>query len=125
MAAKWSVGHEVRTLTHPFSSQAVALLMSLWVNPVVGARLVFNNAIASLGHNFTSDTKAALGACRRFAALCTPYNGEDLQWHPVTTAMSKPDFQGPECCKPLKRQNIASFFKPKGAKGPAEAFLHF
>ena len=29
--------------------------------------------------------------------------------------MSKPDFQGPECCKPLKRQSIATFFKPKKA----------
>lgn len=47
-----------------------------------------------------------------------PYNGEDLQWFPVTPAMSKPDFMGPECCKPLKRQSIATFFKPKQtAKG--------
>lgn len=49
--------------------------------------------------------------------VCEPYNGEDLQWHPVTPAMSKPSFQGPECCKPLKRQSIATFFKPKAAPG--------
>ncbi|KAK9906507.1 hypothetical protein WJX75_003054 [Coccomyxa subellipsoidea] len=50
---------------------------------------------------------------KQYTALCSPYNGDDLQWFPVTTAMSKPDFQGPECCKPLKRQSIATFFKPK------------
>jgi len=51
-----------------------------------------------------------------------PYNGEDLKWFPVTPAMSKPSFQGPECCKPLKRQSIASFFKPKkDAKGTSPA----
>ncbi|BDA46358.1 Abasic site processing protein HMCES [Coccomyxa sp. Obi] len=62
--------------------------------------------------NGTLDTK-------QYAALCTPYNGEDLHWFPVTPAMSKPDFQGPECCKPLKRQSIATFFKPKQtAKAP-------
>lgn len=58
---------------------------------------------------------------REYAALCAPYNGEDLQWYPVTTAMSKPDFQGPECCKPLKRQSIATFFKPKKA---AQGVIH-
>jgi hypothetical protein len=47
--------------------------------------------------------------------LCTPYNGEDLVWHPVTPAMGKTDFQGPDCSKPLKRPNIAAFFKPKKA----------
>ena len=50
-------------------------------------------------------------------AICEPYNGEDLQWHPVTPAMSKPSFQGPECCKPLKRQSITTFFQPKAALG--------
>ena len=49
--------------------------------------------------------------------VCEPYNGDDLQWHPVTPAMSKASFQGPECCKPLKRQSIAAFFKPKAAPG--------
>ena len=49
--------------------------------------------------------------------ICEPYNGEDLVWHPVTPAMSKTSFQGPECCKPLKRKSIATFFKPKSAPG--------
>ena len=55
--------------------------------------------------------------CREFAKICQPYNGEDLQWHPVTPSMSKTSFQGPECCKPLKRKSIATFFKPKAAPG--------
>ncbi len=49
--------------------------------------------------------------------ICEPYNGEDLQWHPVTTAMSKASFQGPDCCKPLKRKSITTFFQPKAAPG--------
>lgn len=49
--------------------------------------------------------------------ICEPYNGEELQWHPVTPSMGKASFQGPECCKPLKRKNIAAFFKPKAALG--------
>ncbi len=55
--------------------------------------------------------------CREFARICEPYNDEELQWHPVTPSMSKTSFQGPECCKPLKRKSIATFFKPKAAPG--------
>ena len=33
-----------------------------------------------------------------------PYDGKDLRWYPVTTAMSKPDFEGPRCCEPTKRE---------------------
>ncbi|EIE23986.1 DUF159-domain-containing protein [Coccomyxa subellipsoidea C-169] len=62
---------------------------------------------------------------KEYAALCAPYDGDDLQWYPVTTAMSKPDFQGPECCKPLKRQSIANFFKPKkAAQGVIHQLVH-
>ena len=49
--------------------------------------------------------------------ICEPYDGEDLIWHPVTPSMSKTSFQGPECCKPLKRKSITTFFKPKSAPG--------
>ena len=49
--------------------------------------------------------------------IVEPYNGKDLQWHPVTPAMSKTSFQGPECCKPLKRKSITTFFQPKAAPG--------
>ena len=36
--------------------------------------------------------------------LLRPYEGKDLRWYPVTTAMSKPDFEGPRCCEPTKRE---------------------
>lgn len=54
---------------------------------------------------------------RKYWKLCLPYNEEDLQWHPVDPQMSKPHFQGPDCSKPLKRPNIANFFKAKPAPG--------
>lgn len=55
--------------------------------------------------------------------LVTPYNGEDLVWHEVTPQMGKPAFQGPECCKPLKKgPGIAAFFKKPAPGGkPAAA----
>ena len=43
--------------------------------------------------------------------LLRPYGADDLRWHPVTTAMSKPEFEGPECCKRAKRkveENVGS-----------------
>lgn len=45
--------------------------------------------------------------------LSTPYNGSDLTWHEVDPAMGSPKVQGPACCKPIKRESIASFFKPR------------
>ena len=48
-------------------------------------------------------------------AICVPFNGEALKWHPVTTAMSNMRYQGDDCAKEVKKGNIASFFtKPKG-----------
>ena len=54
-----------------------------------------------------------------------PYNGEDLQWHPVTPSMSKISFQGPECSKPLKRKSITTFFQPKTAPGKSPTHERF
>lgn len=51
--------------------------------------------------------------------MCTPYNGEDLVWHPVTPSMSSMSYQSPDSSQnvELKKGNIASFFK-SGAKTP-------
>ena len=49
--------------------------------------------------------------------LCVPYNGEDLSWHPVTHAMSKLGFEGPECCKDTRKRGIGAFFKQRNAVG--------
>lgn len=57
---------------------------------------------------------------RVYGQLCTPYNGDDLIWHPVALAMSRMDYQEPDCSKPLKRQSIAKFFKPVAAPGVAQ-----
>ena len=43
--------------------------------------------------------------------LLTPYEADDLQWFPVTTAMSKADFQGPTCCTRVTRK-VANSKKP-------------
>ncbi|KAL4434364.1 hypothetical protein ABPG75_000805 [Micractinium tetrahymenae] len=47
--------------------------------------------------------------------MCVPYNGEDLVWHPVTKQMNSPSFQGPECCKEVKKPSAKDFFKPRSA----------
>lgn len=38
--------------------------------------------------------------------VAVPYNGEDLQWHPVTPELGKLSTQGPVCCRPLKPVHI-------------------
>lgn len=57
---------------------------------------------------------------RKVHRVLGAYNGEDLQWHAVTPAMGKPDFQSPEASAPLQRPSAADFFKPrKGQSTPA------
>lgn len=55
--------------------------------------------------------------------LLRPYSGEDLEWHPVTSAMSKPQYDRPDCCEDVrnKKGSITSFFakSPPAAKRPA------
>ncbi|DBB14512.1 TPA: hypothetical protein ACH3X3_004793 [Trebouxia sp. C0006] len=48
-----------------------------------------------------------------FNSICTPYNGEDLVWHPVSPSMSSMGYQSPDASQnvELKKGNIASFFK--------------
>jgi len=50
---------------------------------------------------------------RLFNSICTPYNGEDLVWHPVSPSMSSMSYQSPDASQnvELKKGNIASFFK--------------
>ncbi|CAA7396158.1 unnamed protein product [Spirodela intermedia] len=45
-----------------------------------------------------------------------PYEGPDLVWHPVTAAMGKPSFDGPECVKeiqskPAEKGSLSKFLK--------------
>ena len=43
---------------------------------------------------------------------------QEMVWHEVTPEMGKVSFQGPSCCKPLKKgPGITAFFKSPGAGG--------
>jgi hypothetical protein len=43
---------------------------------------------------------------------------QELVWHEVTPEMGKVSFQGPSCCKPMKKvAGITAFFKSPGAGG--------
>lgn len=69
--------------------------------------------------NGASDTK--------FSSVLKPYEKEDLAWYPVTTAMNKASFDGPECIKeiPLKSEEqpnpITKFFSKKGTNDDKES----
>lgn len=50
-------------------------------------------------------------------AVLKPYGDTDLAWYPVTPAMGKPSFDGPQCIKELKinqSRPISLFFSKKG-----------
>ena len=52
-------------------------------------------------------------------SLLRPLDDEALRWHPVTTAMSRPTFEGPECSRPCAREvekhagDLAGLFERK------------
>ncbi|KAJ1375246.1 SOS response associated peptidase-like [Sesbania bispinosa] len=57
-----------------------------------------------------------------FKSVLKPYEELDLVWYPVTSAMGKPSFDGPECIKEIKvkaegNTSISMFFSRKGAGG--------
>uniref|UniRef100_A0A453NFD2 Embryonic stem cell-specific 5-hydroxymethylcytosine-binding protein n=1 Tax=Aegilops tauschii subsp. strangulata TaxID=200361 RepID=A0A453NFD2_AEGTS len=56
--------------------------------------------------------------------ITVPYEGTDLVWYPVTTAMGKTSFQGPDCIKEVKigpsEKPISNFFTKKAA-GPVKS----
>ncbi|XP_028769690.1 uncharacterized protein LOC114727133 [Neltuma alba] len=56
-----------------------------------------------------------------YKALLKPYEESDLAWYPVTPAMGKPSFDGPECIKEIqlkteRNASISKFFTKKGAE---------
>lgn len=59
--------------------------------------------------------------------LLRPYSVDDLEWHPVTTAMSKLGYDKPDSCEDVRKKKgaITSFFtkSPPAAKRPAEGPL--
>ncbi|XP_024543738.1 embryonic stem cell-specific 5-hydroxymethylcytosine-binding protein-like isoform X1 [Selaginella moellendorffii] len=51
-----------------------------------------------------------------FRKFVQPYERPNLVWYPVTSAMGKPSFNGPDCIKEIKQQkvnDISRFFKRK------------
>ncbi|GER54572.1 embryonic stem cell-specific5-hydroxymethylcytosine-binding protein [Striga asiatica] len=55
--------------------------------------------------------------------ILKPYEGEDLAWYPVTTAMGKLSFDGPECIKEIQvkteeTKTISQFFSKKDMCAP-------
>ncbi|CAH1417939.1 unnamed protein product [Lactuca virosa] len=55
----------------------------------------------------------------KFDSLLKPYEEPDLVWYPVTPAMGKPSFDGPECIKEIlvkETKPISMFFAKMGTK---------
>ncbi|CAL9040987.1 uncharacterized protein LOC135622700 isoform X1 [Musa acuminata AAA Group] len=57
-------------------------------------------------------------AIPEFETVLRPYEDADLVWYPVTTAVGKPSFDGPECIKEIQlssadRNPISKFFAKK------------
>lgn len=62
-----------------------------------------------------------------FETVTQPYEKSDLVWYPVTPAMGRTQFDGPECIKeiklkPEKSNSISDFFSRKGT--PVKSSVH-
>ncbi|XP_058196651.1 uncharacterized protein LOC131312726 [Rhododendron vialii] len=72
-----------------------------------------------LGHKESMDTWLFGSPSSKFETVLKPYEGPDLVWYPVTSAMGKPSFDGPECVMEIKLKTeetkpISQFFSKKG-----------
>ncbi|XP_029117817.1 uncharacterized protein [Elaeis guineensis] len=61
----------------------------------------------------------------KLEAILGPYEDSDLVWYPVTTAVGKPSFDGPECIKEIKLKStgenpMSKFFSKKVDKSHSE-----
>ncbi|XP_015892568.3 uncharacterized protein LOC107426796 isoform X2 [Ziziphus jujuba] len=78
-----------------------------------------------LGDKESSDKWLTGSSATKFDTLLKPYENSDLVWYPVTPAMGKPSFDGPECIKEIKLKTegsnlLSKFFSPKGIKKESE-----
>ncbi|CAM8941432.1 unnamed protein product [Rhodiola kirilowii] len=77
-----------------------------------------------LGNKASTDTWLNGPSNCNLDTLLKPYEEQDLAWYPVTPAMGKPSFDGPECIKevPLKAEakKISTFFTQKPAESKTE-----
>ncbi|KAG5514867.1 hypothetical protein RHGRI_036048 [Rhododendron griersonianum] len=72
-----------------------------------------------LGDKESMDTWLFGSPSSKFETVLKPYEGPDLVWYPVTSAMGKPSFDGPECVMEIKLKTeetkpISQFFSKKG-----------
>ncbi|GLU08037.1 hypothetical protein SLE2022_249660 [Rubroshorea leprosula] len=79
-----------------------------------------------LGDKGSMDTWLNGSSSSEFNTLLKPYEGPDLVWYPVTPAIGKLSFDGPECIKEIKIQTeekntISRFFSTKGVKKEEDA----
>ncbi|TKY66212.1 Embryonic stem cell-specific 5-hydroxymethylcytosine-binding protein [Spatholobus suberectus] len=73
-----------------------------------------------LGSKESTDTWLSSSVSSSKSVL-KPYEESDLVWYPVTPAMGKPSFDGPECIKEIQvkaegKTSISMFFSKKGAE---------
>ncbi|GJX27736.1 embryonic stem cell-specific 5-hydroxymethylcytosine-binding protein [Tanacetum coccineum] len=74
-----------------------------------------------LGNKESTDEWLDGSSSSKFDALLKPYEEPDLVWYPVTPAMGKPSFDGPECIKEIQVKTeeikpISMFFAKKVTK---------
>ncbi|XP_022635291.1 uncharacterized protein LOC106759546 isoform X3 [Vigna radiata var. radiata] len=73
-----------------------------------------------LGSKESTDTWLS-SSSSSFKSVMKPYEESDLVWYPVTPAMGKSSFDGPECIKQIQvkaegNTSISMFFSKKGAE---------
>ncbi|KAL8258911.1 hypothetical protein R6Q59_026864 [Mikania micrantha] len=74
-----------------------------------------------LGNKESIDEWLDGSSSSKFDSLLKPYEEPDLVWYPVTPAMGKPSFDGPECIKEIQVKTeetkpISAFFAKKVTK---------
>ncbi|XP_019223406.1 PREDICTED: uncharacterized protein LOC109205179 [Nicotiana attenuata] len=82
-----------------------------------------------LGNKDAADMWLSGSPSSNIDMLLKPYEESDLSWYPVTPAMGKTSFDGPECIKELQlkateTRSISQFFSKKGEKDLKEQKPH-
>ncbi|KAG6630922.1 hypothetical protein CIPAW_13G054700 [Carya illinoinensis] len=81
-----------------------------------------------LGDKGSIDTWLNCSSSSKFDDVLKPYEDPDLVWYPVTPAMGKSSFDGPECIKEIQLKSegnnlISKFFSKKGIKEEQESTI--
>ncbi|XP_028120539.1 putative peptidase YMR114C isoform X2 [Camellia sinensis] len=79
-----------------------------------------------LGDKESTETWLIGSSSSKFDTVLKPYEAVDLVWYPVTPAIGKASFDGPECIKEIKLKSeatypISKFFSKKGANSEQES----